>query len=136
MRNAEKSQVKMDVLCMVKIGNVLLKKPESLVLWRRLPKKLESNLSPPVRVQCRLHFRVIIHATGAVAIAYVMHKTTHVFPVIGGRKVEHLEQNTEALTISLSPEQIKFLEDEAPPFDPGFPNTLIVSRFLLMSHLI
>ena len=70
----------------------------------------------------------------AVAIAYVMQKTTHVFPIIGGRKVEHLMANIEALKISLSEEQIKFIESVL-PFDPGFPNTFIVSvpvmRFLL-----
>jgi len=57
---------------------------------------------------------------GSVAIAYVMQKTPFVFPIIGGRKVEHLHQNLEALDISLSPEQIKFLED-ALPFSHGFP---------------
>ena len=62
----------------------------------------------------------------AVAIAYVMQKTTHVFPIIGGRKVEHLMANIEALKISLSEEQIKFIESVL-PFDPGFPNTFIVS---------
>ena len=55
-----------------------------------------------------------------VAIAYLMMKTTYVFPIVGGRKVEHLKANIEALTISLSPEQIKFLESIA-PFSPGFP---------------
>ncbi|KAK7438468.1 putative aryl-alcohol dehydrogenase aad14 [Stygiomarasmius scandens] len=61
----------------------------------------------------------------AVAIAYVMHKATYVFPIVGGRKIEQLEQNIEGLTISLTPEQIKFLEDEAPTFDLGFPTTSI-----------
>ena len=56
----------------------------------------------------------------SVAIAYVMQKTPYVFPIIGGRKVEHLMANIEALTISLSPEQMKFLEGFA-PFSPGFP---------------
>jgi len=62
------------------------------------------------------------HVT-AVAIAYVMQKTTHVFPIIGGRKVEHLMANIEALSISLSDEQIKELEAVI-PFNPGFPNNL------------
>lgn len=62
----------------------------------------------------------------AVAIAYVMQKTPYVFPIIGGRKVEHLLANIEALKISLSPEQIEYLESVL-PFDPGFPNTMIVS---------
>ncbi|KAF7295443.1 H-K-ATPase alpha [Mycena indigotica] len=60
----------------------------------------------------------------AVAIAYVMQKAPHCFPIIGGRKVEHLVANIEALDISLSPEQIQYLES-AVPFDPGFPNSLI-----------
>ncbi|KAH8114669.1 Aldo/keto reductase [Phellopilus nigrolimitatus] len=60
----------------------------------------------------------------AVAIAYVMQKMPYVFPIIGGRKVEHLLANIEALKISLSDEQIKYLESVL-PFDPGFPNTMI-----------
>lgn len=66
----------------------------------------------------------------AVAIAYVMQKTPYVFPIIGGRKVEHLNANIEALTISLTQEQIEYLENVV-PFDPGFPNTMIVSSFHL-----
>uniref|UniRef100_A0A0W0GAZ1 NADP-dependent oxidoreductase domain-containing protein n=1 Tax=Moniliophthora roreri TaxID=221103 RepID=A0A0W0GAZ1_MONRR len=60
----------------------------------------------------------------SVAIAYVMQKTTHVFPIIGGRKVEHLQQNLEALDITLTAEQIKFLESQV-DFDVGFPATMI-----------
>lgn len=65
----------------------------------------------------------------AVAIAYVMQKTPYVFPIIGGRKIEHLHANIEALNISLSNEQIEYLESVI-PFDPGFPSTMIVSRCL------
>ncbi|KAI5114609.1 hypothetical protein M0805_009720, partial [Coniferiporia weirii] len=60
----------------------------------------------------------------AVAIAYVMQKTPYVFPIIGGRKVEHLMANIEALKISLSDEQIKYIESIT-PFNQGFPNALI-----------
>ncbi|PPQ78310.1 hypothetical protein CVT25_011681 [Psilocybe cyanescens] len=60
----------------------------------------------------------------AVAIAYLMQKTPYVFPIIGGRKVEHLLANAEALTISLSDEQIKYLESVV-DFDPGFPASMI-----------
>ncbi|KAF7291807.1 Aldo-ket-red domain-containing protein [Mycena chlorophos] len=56
----------------------------------------------------------------AVAIAYVMHKAPYVFPIIGGRKIEHLLANVEALDIALSPEQIAFLEGTL-LFDVGFP---------------
>ncbi|KAG7444509.1 Aldo/keto reductase [Guyanagaster necrorhizus] len=60
----------------------------------------------------------------AVAIAYVMQKGPYVFPTIGGRKVEHLKANIEALDITLTEENIAFLES-ARPFDPGFPNNMI-----------
>ncbi|KAF7291847.1 Aldo-ket-red domain-containing protein [Mycena chlorophos] len=60
----------------------------------------------------------------AVAIAYVMHKAPFVFPIIGGRKVEHLMANIEALDIALSPEQIAFLEGTL-TFEVGFPTSII-----------
>ncbi|KAJ7443187.1 NADP-dependent oxidoreductase domain-containing protein [Mycena galericulata] len=60
----------------------------------------------------------------AVAIAYVMQKVPYCFPIIGGRKIEHLLSNIEALDISLSAEQIEFLENVF-PFDAGFPNVMI-----------
>ncbi|KAF9256062.1 Aldo/keto reductase [Marasmius fiardii PR-910] len=60
----------------------------------------------------------------AVAIAYVMQKTAYVFPIIGGRKVEHLKANLEALDIELSEEQVKYLESII-PFNPGFPHNMI-----------
>ncbi|THH00313.1 hypothetical protein EW026_g2212 [Hermanssonia centrifuga] len=56
----------------------------------------------------------------SVAIAYVMQKAPYVFPIIGGRKVEHLHSNLEALDIALTPEHITYLEGIL-PFDNGFP---------------
>ncbi|TCD65718.1 hypothetical protein EIP91_002294 [Steccherinum ochraceum] len=58
----------------------------------------------------------------SVATAYVMQKVPFVFPILGGRKVEHLEENLEALEISLTPEHIAYLESIL-PFDLGFPYT-------------
>ncbi|KAJ7983118.1 NADP-dependent oxidoreductase domain-containing protein [Mycena polygramma] len=60
----------------------------------------------------------------AVAIAYVLAKVPYCFPIIGGRKVEHLMSNIEALDFTLSPEQMEFLEGVV-PFDPGFPTSMI-----------
>ncbi|KAJ7608608.1 NADP-dependent oxidoreductase domain-containing protein [Mycena polygramma] len=60
----------------------------------------------------------------AVAIAYVLTKVPYCFPIIGGRKIEQLDANIEALDISLSQEQMEFLEGVV-PFDPGFPNIFI-----------
>jgi len=54
-----------------------------------------------------------------------MQKTPFVFPIIGGRKIEHLEQNLEALELSLSKEQIEYLESII-PFEVGFPSNIIV----------
>ncbi|KAJ3528393.1 hypothetical protein NM688_g8004 [Phlebia brevispora] len=56
----------------------------------------------------------------AVAIAYHLQKTPYVYPIIGCRSAERIQKNVEALTITLSPEQIEFLES-AVPFEPGFP---------------
>ncbi|KAA1474160.1 Aldo/keto reductase [Dentipellis sp. KUC8613] len=72
----------------------------------------------------------------AVAIAYHLQKTPYVFPIIGGRKVENLERNIEALTLNLSKEQMQYLESVL-PFDVGFPNWLIgdgISPHPIMKH--
>lgn len=55
-----------------------------------------------------------------------MHKAPYVFPLVGGRKVEHLQDNIKALSISLSDKQMEFLESQM-PFDVGFPHNMIVS---------
>lgn len=60
----------------------------------------------------------------AVALAYVMQKTPYVFPIIGGRKVEHLKDNIKALSIHLTDKQIEELESVS-PLDVGFPNNFI-----------
>lgn len=49
-----------------------------------------------------------------------MHKTANVFPIVGGRKIDHLKGNIAALSIRLSPEDIEEIDD-AYAFDPGFP---------------
>ena len=59
-----------------------------------------------------------------------MTKAPYCFPIVGGRKIEHLESNIESLDISLSAEQIKYLESII-PFDLGFPHNIVVRRRLL-----
>jgi diketogulonate reductase-like aldo/keto reductase len=63
-------------------------------------------------------------AITSVALAYVMHKTPYVFPIVGGRKLEHLRGNIEALAVRLSDEEIKEIES-AYPFDFGFPHNFL-----------
>ena len=58
--------------------------------------------------------------TTSVAVAYVMHKSPYVVPIVGGRKLEHLKSNLEALSIELSDEEIDYIENAA-PFEIGFP---------------
>jgi len=60
----------------------------------------------------------------SVAIAYLMQKTPYVFPLVGGRKVEHLLANIEALEITLSNDQIKYLESVV-PYEAGYPYNVI-----------
>lgn len=89
----------------------------------KMSRALEKVANEVAQTQGRKDGEVSI---SAVCIAYVMQKTPFVFPIIGGRKVEHLQQNVEGLKIALSDEQIKEIE-ETLPFDPGFPNIMIVS---------
>ena len=55
-----------------------------------------------------------------------MQKAPYVFPIVGGRKIEHLYQNVEALEIALTPEQIKTLDDTV-KVEKGFPYDHLVS---------
>lgn len=60
----------------------------------------------------------------SVALAYVMNKTPYVFPIIGGRNIEHLKGNIEGLTLELSQDDIKEIDD-ANSFDIGFPQNFL-----------
>ncbi|GIZ37192.1 hypothetical protein CKM354_000064900 [Cercospora kikuchii] len=65
-----------------------------------------------------------LETPSVIALAYVMAKAPNVFPIVGGRKVEHLQQNIKSLEIKLSQQEIEELESVL-AFDPGFPNTFI-----------
>ena len=60
-----------------------------------------------------------------------MQKVPYVFPIIGGRKVEHLYSNIEALEIVLTEEHIATIES-AVPFDHGFPINVMVAILLIL----
>lgn len=66
-------------------------------------------------------------AITSVALAYVMHKAPYVFPVVGGRKIEHLKGNIEALGLELTPEDMDKIEGAA-EFDVGFPLQFLSNR--------
>ena len=63
------------------------------------------------------------HVTG-VALAYVLQKQPYVHPIVGGRKVEHLQGNIDALSLELSEQDIKDIE-EASGFQLGFPYSML-----------
>ncbi|KAG0652581.1 Dothistromin biosynthesis norB [Hyphodiscus hymeniophilus] len=56
----------------------------------------------------------------SIALAYVMQKTSYVFPIVGGRKIDHLKGNIEGLSVELSDSDINEIEG-ANAFDIGFP---------------
>ena len=60
----------------------------------------------------------------SIALAYVRYKSPYVFPIVGGRKIEHLKSNIEALGIELSDDEIDEI-DGAAPFEHGFPLNFI-----------
>ncbi|KAL8982680.1 MAG: hypothetical protein Q9205_002885 [Flavoplaca limonia] len=63
-------------------------------------------------------------ALTSIALRYVMHKSPYVYPIVGGRKLEHLKGNIEALGIDLTDEEVDEI-DAALPFDVGFPMTML-----------
>lgn len=60
----------------------------------------------------------------SVALAYVRHKYPYVYPIVGGRKIEHLKGNIEALGLELSDDEVREI-DAAVPFDIGFPMSFL-----------
>jgi aryl-alcohol dehydrogenase-like predicted oxidoreductase len=62
--------------------------------------------------------------TTSIALAYVMHKAPYVFPIVGGRKIEHLKGNIEGLGVELTDEEIDEIENAA-PFKVGFPLSML-----------
>jgi aryl-alcohol dehydrogenase-like predicted oxidoreductase len=59
-----------------------------------------------------------------VALAYVMQKVPYVFPIVGARKVEHLEGSIQGLKVTLSQEEIERIEN-AVDFEHGFPTNFL-----------
>ncbi|KAI7238989.1 Norsolorinic acid reductase [Hortaea werneckii] len=59
-----------------------------------------------------------------VALQYCVQKTPYVFPIVGGRKVEHIQGNIGSLSVRMENEDIEEVE-EGYHFDPGFPHTFL-----------
>ncbi|KAK4450157.1 putative aryl-alcohol dehydrogenase AAD14 [Podospora aff. communis PSN243] len=97
---------------------------------------LGSSQSPDeVKVAAALQKVASEHGTDSVAriaLAYIFKKAAqqglyNVFPVVGGRRVEQLHDNIGALTITLTNEQVDYLES-LKTFDIGFPANFVGSE--------
>ncbi|KAH8889169.1 Aldo/keto reductase [Thozetella sp. PMI_491] len=56
----------------------------------------------------------------AIALAYLFHQSTYVFPIVGVQTTSHVKAMVDALTVKLSEQEIKAIQ-EAAPFNPLFP---------------
>lgn len=92
-----------------------------------IAKKKGTSITSVVRnnsSHCFPSHRFVMLTSSSQALAYVMHKAPYVFPIVGGRKIEHLKGNIEALSLELSDEEIDDIES-AVPFDVGFPMNML-----------
>ncbi|QLQ80005.1 hypothetical protein HG537_0C06540 [Torulaspora globosa] len=115
------------------LGGGRFQTKESIEKRKENGEKLRSFGQPPEQSELEVKISAALekvakehgaHSITAIALAYVRSKGTNVFPLVGGRKVEHLKDNIAALSIKLTPEQVSYLESVV-PFDIGFPSNLI-----------
>lgn len=88
---------------------------------RRSTASSPSQLSP-LPVCCSLQIEISSRANDF--LAGVLCKYPYVFPLVGGRKIEHLHDNIKALEIKLTDEQIQKIES-VKDFNPPFPSNFI-----------
>ncbi|KAJ3534350.1 hypothetical protein NM208_g7573 [Fusarium decemcellulare] len=62
----------------------------------------------------------------AIALAYLFHQSTYVFPIAGVNTVAHVKSMPDALRVQLSKQDIDAIH-EASPYDPGFPMSFLYS---------
>ena len=74
-----------------------------------------------------------IESVTAIALAYVLSKAPNVFPLVGGRRIEYLQDNIQALSIRLMDEQVRFLES-VKPLDVGYPYNMLGEEPRVTGH--
>ncbi|KAH7165193.1 NADP-dependent oxidoreductase domain-containing protein [Dactylonectria macrodidyma] len=62
----------------------------------------------------------------AIAVAYLFHQSTYVFPIVGVNTVAHIKALPDAVRVKLTREDIDAIH-EASPYDPGFPMSFLFS---------
>lgn len=55
---------------------------------------------------------------------HIKNQTPYLFPIVGGRKVEHLKANVEALRLELCKDDVAEIE-QGYDFDIGFPHNMV-----------
>ncbi len=60
----------------------------------------------------------------SVALAWMLQKQAHVFPLLGERKIEHVQASIDALSMVLTAEEMEEIT-AAKPFDQGFPLNIL-----------
>ena len=98
------------------------KEQGSSVRGGKPPTEQEEKLAEVLQQMGQEHFNGA--SIAQMAIAYVMNKTPNVYPIIGTTKIAQLQDSIGAVSINLSPEQMKQIEETA-PFDLGFPHGMI-----------
>src|SRR6202040_2127728 len=58
-----------------------------------------------------------------VALAWLLHQTAPIIPIIGARKVSQFQDNLAILALELSAKQLKSL-DGSSRIEPGFPQSI------------
>ncbi|QLQ78661.1 hypothetical protein HG537_0A09090 [Torulaspora globosa] len=115
------------------LGGGRFQTKESIEERKKRGEKLRAFGKPPEQTELEVEISSALekvakehgtHSITAIALAYIRSKGTNVFPIVGGKKIEHLKDNIAALSIKLTPEQINYLESIV-PFDIGFPSNLI-----------
>ncbi|KAK4220763.1 NADP-dependent oxidoreductase [Podospora fimiseda] len=101
---------------------------------KRGEKLRQTGYSPEVQIELSDALAKVGEAHGlesvtCIALAYILRKASllgmhRVFPVIGGRKVEQLKDNMQALSIKLTEDEVKYLES-VHPFKIGWPHDFI-----------
>lgn len=95
------------------------KEQGSSVRGGKPPTEQEEKLAEVLQHMGNEHFHGA--SIARMALAYVMNKTTNVYPIVGTSKVAQMHDSIGAVEIVLSEEQMREIEATV-PFDLGFPH--------------
>ncbi|KAJ9106004.1 hypothetical protein QFC19_003340 [Naganishia cerealis] len=117
------------------LGGGRLQSKKQLEERKKQGEKLRTMIGPAEQTEVEAKYSEVlskiadahqVDSVTTIALAYVMQKAPYVFPIVGGRKPEHMKSNIKALEIKLTDEQIKEIEaafgrSSKPQCDPALP---------------